>query len=149
IQTKVSDYLNTYPQSLAVTSSGTFPKPEPIPGPPPASLPLLPPSILAAPRPPKSPREAGCDTWKPTFFPRFRRDATAAFVRCAYAPSCLHRWSWQFRPAPLQYAGPESLAHASRGQSEIYPACAIPSADARTASHTARHRSSRFLSGAP
>src|SRR6266446_7379760 len=65
------------------------------------------------------------------------------------APWPPHRPSWQFLPAPLQYAGPEFLAPASRAQSGIYLACAIRCVAARTASHTARHRSSRFLSGEP
>src|SRR6266446_9673821 len=105
--------------------------------------------VHAARRPPKSPREAGCDTPTPFSFHRFRRGRNATSFQFGAAPWPPHRPSWQFLPAPLQYAGPGSHAPASRVQSGIYLACAIPSAAAQTASHTARHRSSRFLSSAP
>src|SRR6266446_1655470 len=105
--------------------------------------------VHAARRPPKSPREAGCDTPTPFSFHRFRRGRNATSFQFGAAPWPPHRPSWQFLPAPLQYAGPEFLAPASRAQSGIYLACAIRCVAARTASHTARHRSSRFLSGEP
>src|SRR6266404_2185003 len=94
----------------------------------PAPLLASPLSIPDALRPRKTPPAAGSYTGKPTSFRRVPRGRSAASVRCAGAPSHPHPSSWQFRPAPLQYAGPESLAPASRAQSGIFLACAIPSA---------------------
>src|SRR5712664_2484188 len=115
----------------------------------PERLPASAPSIPAAPRPPKTPPAAGSHTWKPFSSHQSPRDTPAASAQSAGAPSRPHRFPSPPPPAPPQYAGPAPRVPASLSKSETSPACAIPSAAARTASHTARHRSGRFPSNAP